>query len=310
VKVALKASNGQFVCAEGGGGRELVANRAEAGLWETFEVVVLEGDRPAPAPAPTPATGFFPLKGCSDFRLFQRFLAGDDIEPVLAQRLACGASILRVFGMKANNTGWELNPAGRPDHAGDLRRFLDALRGRVQVYFTVFADTAALMPQPAVQQAFWAQVVETLRPYASFVIVELCNEFSHPTQRIDPRAFAKPDGLLSSRGSGQTDEDPASPYWDVAGYSARRNVPPDARGFTNYNPYEFQAEYPMRVPKFAQEGLKPEDYRGDPAIARAMGAHAALGVGGFFHSNGGIDSRLFNDPERVCATHFFQGVSQ
>src|SRR5215510_4913486 len=32
MKVAIKASNGQFVCAEGGGGRELVANRAEAGV--------------------------------------------------------------------------------------------------------------------------------------------------------------------------------------------------------------------------------------------------------------------------------------
>jgi hypothetical protein len=35
-QVALRANNGMFVCAEGGGGRELVANRSVIGPWETF----------------------------------------------------------------------------------------------------------------------------------------------------------------------------------------------------------------------------------------------------------------------------------
>jgi hypothetical protein len=38
-KIALTACNGQFVCAEGGGGQELIANRADLGAWETFELV-------------------------------------------------------------------------------------------------------------------------------------------------------------------------------------------------------------------------------------------------------------------------------
>ncbi len=36
LKVALQASNGQYVCAERGGGYELVANRDAIGPWETF----------------------------------------------------------------------------------------------------------------------------------------------------------------------------------------------------------------------------------------------------------------------------------
>lgn len=40
-KIALKAHNGQFVCAEGGGGRELIANRSQAREWETFTLVTL-----------------------------------------------------------------------------------------------------------------------------------------------------------------------------------------------------------------------------------------------------------------------------
>lgn len=34
--IRLKASNGQYLCAEAGGGREIVANRTEQGPWETF----------------------------------------------------------------------------------------------------------------------------------------------------------------------------------------------------------------------------------------------------------------------------------
>jgi hypothetical protein len=38
-KVSMRAANGQFLCAEGGGGREVVANRDAIGPWETFSVV-------------------------------------------------------------------------------------------------------------------------------------------------------------------------------------------------------------------------------------------------------------------------------
>ena len=39
--IALKASNGQYVVAEGGGGREVRANRNAIGPWEKFKVVYL-----------------------------------------------------------------------------------------------------------------------------------------------------------------------------------------------------------------------------------------------------------------------------
>jgi len=37
--VALQASNGLYVCAEGGGGREVVANRNWIASWETFGLI-------------------------------------------------------------------------------------------------------------------------------------------------------------------------------------------------------------------------------------------------------------------------------
>lgn len=40
--VAFQAANGQYVCAEGGGGGEVVANRDAIGPWETFTIEILE----------------------------------------------------------------------------------------------------------------------------------------------------------------------------------------------------------------------------------------------------------------------------
>lgn len=43
MKVHLKAGNGQYVTAEGGGGQEINANRSTAQLWETFDLQVVGG---------------------------------------------------------------------------------------------------------------------------------------------------------------------------------------------------------------------------------------------------------------------------
>src|SRR5262245_38221624 len=38
MKIALASSSGRFLCAEGGGGREVVANRDGTGSWEFFRL--------------------------------------------------------------------------------------------------------------------------------------------------------------------------------------------------------------------------------------------------------------------------------
>jgi hypothetical protein len=44
-KIGLRAQNGDFVCAEGGGGREIIASRTELHEWETFRLDKLGDDR-------------------------------------------------------------------------------------------------------------------------------------------------------------------------------------------------------------------------------------------------------------------------
>jgi len=38
-QIALQTFNGQYVCAEGGGGGAVVAARDNASLWETFTLI-------------------------------------------------------------------------------------------------------------------------------------------------------------------------------------------------------------------------------------------------------------------------------
>ena len=45
--VALRAHNGQYVCAEGGGGQEVVANRDQLATWETLQLIDLGNDNVA-----------------------------------------------------------------------------------------------------------------------------------------------------------------------------------------------------------------------------------------------------------------------
>jgi hypothetical protein len=53
-RISLRASNGMFVCAEGGGGREIVVNRPEAGEWEKFYYEQVPAELlPAEEPADT-----------------------------------------------------------------------------------------------------------------------------------------------------------------------------------------------------------------------------------------------------------------
>jgi hypothetical protein len=45
LKIALKAYNGKYVCADKGLNGKMIANRTAIGPWETFEIIELGGGR-------------------------------------------------------------------------------------------------------------------------------------------------------------------------------------------------------------------------------------------------------------------------
>jgi hypothetical protein len=197
-------------------------------------------------------------KGITHFRLLDRVLSGENINDILTQVQEAGFNLVRVLGMKTDNTGWELGPY-EPNYWDSVETLLVTLAQRnLQVEFTAFADTRYVMADQGAQRAYWDNLVHIAKKYDN-ILLEFMNEYGHPTQAINPLNFNKPSGVTSSHGSGLTDSDGVTPYWDYMTYHARRDSLPDARGLTNYDQYEFQAVYPS-LPRIPDEGLKPENY--------------------------------------------------
>src|SRR5205807_1230144 len=96
----------------------------------------------------------------------------------------------------------KLHPQDHPDYLEQLSAFLDLLASHgLRCEFTVFADAQIIMPSVANQRVQFNHVCEVLRDKWN-VFLELANEFPHPTNRVDPQQFAKPAGIVASRGSG------------------------------------------------------------------------------------------------------------
>ncbi len=249
-------------------------------------------------------------KGSTDFRLPERVLAGVDISSLLNDRRDAGANLVRMLAMKANNTGYELNPRS-PGYWDAVIETCEQV-GDAGMYgeWCIFADTKKMMPDPVEQQDFYRQTIETVRMYP-WMVVELLNEDKHATQSINAQGFRKPDGLLSSHGSGLSDKQPVKPLWDFGTYHARR-TPPESLGkiASNYSPYVFQDPYPTLCPYVPEETLKPEQYGYNTGVARLMGKSACCGAGGTFHHSAWLEERLFNDGERACAEAFYNALKE
>lgn len=246
-------------------------------------------------------------RGSTEFRLPERVLAGVDITPILIDRRDAGANLVRMLAMKFDNTGFTLDPR-TPGYWEAVIETCEQV-GDAGLYgeWTIFADTKKMMPDPVMQQDFYRQTIETIRMFP-WMVVELLNEDKHATQAINAQAFRKPDGVLSSHGSGLSDKQPVMPLWDFGTYHARRTGGLAKIG-SNYSCYVFQDTYPLSVPYVPEETQKPEQYGYSTGVARLMGQSACCGSGGTFHHSAWLDERPFNDGERACAQSFFAALS-
>ena len=282
---------------------------------------------PGPGPDPLPAFGrlivqdenfyatngsLWKWKGSTDMYLPAKLAAGQDILPIIRQRKDAGANILRSLAM----VDWDWLPWWSPKHTADywthVQRYFELLAAEeMWLELTVFAGTKRLMPNQGEQLEFWQQTIDLARQYPH-ILLELLNEDGHPTQSINPQVFAQPSGeLLASHGSGLTDADMVRPLWDFGTYHSRRDSPPDTRGFTNYDAYEFQASYPKQCPTIPDEGMKPENYRHDPNVALLMGLHCDMHSGGTFHTTQGATDGSILWPANVedCAKAFYAAIT-
>ncbi len=253
----------------------------------------------------------FVWKGCSDFLLYHRFLLEESIEPLLQERVAAGANLVRVLGMcEKIEHFW---PQDHTDFYRGLELFVPLLADRgLYVEFVVFADAQLVMPSLAARQTHFTKIIEALRPHDT-AIVELVNEY--PKNGVNPAGFARPSGLLCSAGSGLADASPAMPLWDFFGWHGRRDWPKVTSSTEDMWYYSHGAHEQHICPAvhdepmgFAEEPIY-QKRSNDPKLARQIGASCAvLGAGGTFHSEAGLRSEPFGPVQRKCAEAFFAAL--
>jgi len=251
----------------------------------------------------------WPWIGCSDFRLFDRFIKGEHIQPIIDERLACGFNQLRVFAMCGNM--FHFFPQEHPDYQAKLTEFLDLLGScGLRTEFTVMVDATVVMPRLEDQQRFWAEVCVTVAGRTD-VFLELVNEVDQTINVIDTTRFEQPAGVISCHGSkGIVDaaREPVcvTPVWTYGVLHPKRE--PDWPRY-GHNIDE-DVYHTLHVAGVINESCRPDQGRGPipsdhfDAIVNML----VMGGGGTFHSQAGKDSRLFDATEKPCAEAWGKGA--
>jgi|SRR5882672_2376225 len=240
---------------------------------------------------------------CTDFQLLQRFLAGEDITPVLVERRDLGFNLLRVLSMCTNM--FHLYPQEIPDYFDRLVPFFDlcAVHG-LYVEFTVFADATVVMPSASDQIVHWLAVGAAAAQVTN-VILELGNELDQPVNVLACVHEVMPiAGVLCSHGSNGSQQVPVRPAWDYE--TSHWNDAPQWPRKSGHNSLEYSVgagvELPAsHVPCIANENTRPDK---DGVLTKFEDAPAGctlLCAGYCFHSTSGKFSTLFSPEDRPFA---------
>jgi hypothetical protein len=254
----------------------------------------------------------------TSFRLYERFLRGEDIAPVLQETKDVGANGVRVFGAFdfGSPQTQRLYPSEHSDYYARLPEFF-ALLASYGLYaeFVAFADTQRSVPGAVAQRAHWDALVAVLRDVPN-VLLERVNEQDSHENRIDAD-LPKPDGICASFGSNGAGNDPPGPFWDYSAlHSERRGdfalstttVHFTVRGYGTPFPGTRRATVINEPPGFS-DTLQPGRRTNDPAIAYLMGLGCRWGAGGTAHFDTGVQSVLLSPIQRACVEAFLRGVS-
>ena len=302
----LKSSNGRFTLTMQDDGNVVAYDRGVP-YWATNTFPPTPPDPPTQPPSTLPRlrvnghvfeteTGQpFTVIQCSDFNLLARWQHGEDIRPLLAQRVGCGFNTLRVwtlFDLAAANIGVFLDI--------DYARVRDFLRlcasFRLYVEFTAYTSLE--------RKNHWDQLMAAVLDEPN-VLLELVNEGTIPVNQIDMAHYARPFGILASHGSGGAEGDPPWPAWDYI--TRHTNMADEEQRKVGKQAYDLAVIEGVPVltnetSRFADVGM----WRGaDPSRIRDLAFDSAAGAsllcaGSCFHSVQGKTSVLW-DAETVDA---------
>lgn len=242
----------------------------------------------------------------SDFNLYARFLAGEDIEPILQQRADVGFNLLRVwtaYDLDCCGIG-RLFPSEHPDFYSKIPAFLDACaRHGLYVELTAFTGPYPMFPDDNAKVAHWDSLIAAVQDSTN-VLLELVNEADQPANQTIPldRLQRPPPPTLASHGSNGSQVWPVQPYWDYA--TAHFNDASEWPRKVGHNSWEIWSG-----PTLANENTRAPDHFTSPQQAFDAAAGAALlAAGSDFHSVRGKSSELWDGLELELAQAWVDGA--
>jgi hypothetical protein len=329
-RCSLKSDHGYFLCAEGGGGSDVNANRTAANAWEAFlpsqRFWIGSGGGPVaerPSGRLSAQGRFFVLPGGHTYRpVWASYLSALRRDPAswvdgLSEYALLGFNGVRVF---AGALTW----AGQsPELARErLPQFLDVagqLGLRVEVVPITDSGTGYNV------EAHARAVADICRD-REHVIIELANEYWHPTQSAwvrDPRNLSGlrqslPSFIQMSLGAPGSDEPP------LPGPFAEYLTLHLDRGRDKWNQVRRVRELEAASATYGKpvvnnEPIGADELDGsqtgrqrfnDPAFFFCLGAlNRIFEVGGVFHSQAGLQAEPLGPVQTQCAQAFVSGFS-
>jgi hypothetical protein len=262
----------------------------------------------------------FPWIGCSDFALFARYARGENIGPILDERIMLGFNLLRVFGMfdrfgiggpQASGLG-EFTPANTPDYYRKLRAFVDETQSRgLRIEFVYFADadarsdgTGGLMTDRTSRQAhidaIRAALLGTWGVNHSLSNEAFKNFEDAESYTIDPALGPRTYGTKLPDGD-------IPKVWKILDYlephdhERKEEWPRTVRGYgeiVDALKVPVVANEPIGFAEVARPGSRATDANDAAWFAAGMQMFAA---GSTFHSDDGVASRLFQPVQKAAA---------
>ena len=248
----------------------------------------------------------------TDFNLFNRFLSGEDIAPILQQRADAAFNLLRVwtdFDVCADGKCPDHQPIGRliprehADYYTRLPEFLD-LCARHGFYVELTAFTGR-PDSDAAKIAHWERLIEAVAPHTN-VLLELINEHDAHDKRLPYDRLRRPPApIVASHGSGGAGSPPKLPIWTYVTYHPgfgadwmRKTIEEGTRTAEKFG-----------VPVLVNEATRfpDRDNRREHAYDVGRGCGLAL-AGCAFHSVSGKNSQLWKGHELELAREFARGA--
>jgi len=240
---------------------------------------------------------------CSDFNLFARFQAGENLTPVLSQRSTCGFNMLRVWTLfDIPGIGTLLNPQYTL-----MRPFL-----RLCAQYGLYVELTAFTSTE--RESHWGALLDAVVGEPN-VLVELVNEGTLPVNQINMGLYPRPVGILASHGSGGSEGVPPWEPWDYCTFHT--NGASEEQRKIGHNAMSDLAD-PLGVPALTNETSRfPEVgmWVGADAARQSMLAYdsaagaALLCAGSCFHSVLGKTSTLWDDRTETTARAWASGAA-